>query len=101
MLIIGNLALHELQFADSLENTYWSPNRLKGTFKDYVRFRPSRGVEAENIYVTLGIIRWEIHAVAERDLAWFTWHLATDHHPAPTGPDNSDEFPQWTSNRSE
>jgi hypothetical protein len=70
-----------------------SANRLKGSFRDYVRFSPS-GIN--NIPVTLGIVTWEMHAVAERIEFSGTWELATDSHPAPVGPDSSDAFPEWT-----
>jgi hypothetical protein len=82
-----------LPFFDTPYNIWVSANRLKGSFRDYVRFSPS-GIN--NIPVTLGIVTWEMHAVAERIEFSGTWELATDSHPAPVGPDSSDAFPEWT-----
>ncbi len=84
---------NNVPFFDTPYNIWTSPNRLKGQFRDYVRFRPN-GVAS--IFVTLGIVTWEMHAVAERVEFSGVWELTTDSHPAPVGPDTSDEFPVWT-----
>ena len=82
-----------LMFFDGPWNKWTSPNRLKGHFRDYVRFRPTG---SESIYVTLGIVTWDMHAVAERIEFSGVWELTTDVHPAPVGPDSDDTFPEWT-----
>ncbi len=70
---------------------------VKGNFRDYIRFKPDA---SESIYVTLGIVTWTCDGKISLDLldGW-TWRLVTDVHPDPVGPDNSDEFPQYTHTR--
>lgn len=68
---------------------FWGKLRLKGTFKDYVRFRPDG---TDNIYVTLGLVTWQMHAQSEAP----NWELTVDEHPAPSEVDPSrDSFPTW------
>ncbi len=82
-----------LELFDTPHNIWVTPNQMKGTFRDYVRFCPNG---AESICVTLGIVTWDMNAVAERVPLTGTWGLTTDDHPAPVGPDTSDDFPAWT-----
>ncbi len=42
---------------DCIGNTF-----LQVDFTDYGRFRPDAGTPDENIYVTLGIVNWDVHA---------------------------------------
>ena len=83
-----------IYLSDTPSSIWLTPNKLIGSYRDYVRFRPDGDVN--NIYVTLGIVTWNMNAVGE----WVpftedTWILTTDEHPAPKGPDKSDDFPVW------
>lgn len=78
----------------------YSPNRVQGSFTDYVRFRPRAGVPDDNIYVTLGIVQnghgasWDILGVAQEGSG--TWTITTNIINPPTSVDSSDAFPNWT-----
>ena len=66
-------------------------------FIDYVVFRPSAGVQADNIYVTLGVVSggnpsWGWSASTTWTLGWST---PTYSITRPTWPDDSNGFPTW------
>ncbi|HIG30625.1 MAG TPA: hypothetical protein EYQ50_23625 [Verrucomicrobiales bacterium] len=68
-----------------------TPLRVKGNFKDYIRYRPSAGISTDNIYVTLGIVTWSCHGETDSTDAIITNTI--------TGPSNvsaSSSFPTWT-----
>jgi hypothetical protein len=81
-----------IPFQDFPSNKGPIRNRLKAAFDVYVRFAPEG---EDSIFVTLGIIRWNIDA--EIDWVDFpnTWNYLKQSTPDPTGPDGSDEFPTW------
>jgi hypothetical protein len=66
------------------------PNRLQGSFQDYIRFRPDAGNVSDNIFVTLGIVYWNMNAVATGPTT-----VSPNETLDPTGPDNSNKFPFW------
>jgi hypothetical protein len=67
------------------------PNTLRGSFQDYIRFCPDAGSASDNIFVTLGIVSWNMNATATNSTT-----ISPSETPDPTGPDNSNGFPIWT-----
>jgi hypothetical protein len=79
-----------LTLQDGPNNIDYLPNRLQGSFEDYIRFCPTIGNIANNIYVTLGIVYWNINAAVTNSPT-----ISPNQTPDPTGPDNSNGFPVW------
>lgn len=86
--IIPGTAQTSLTFQDGPFNTDTLPNRLQGYFVDYIRFCPDAG--SGNIFVTLGIINWNMNATAASSTT-----ISPSSTPNPTGPNDSDVFPVW------
>ncbi len=74
---------------DGPESHWWQPNYLTGDFVDYVRFQPNGN---QSIPVTLGRIFW---SCAGYSLVYPDITLSSSV-SGPSGPDNSTEFPEWT-----
>jgi hypothetical protein len=85
---VNDFNLHDLP---SVSKVFYIPKRrLKGEFKDYVRFRPNG---PDNIYATVGLVTWNMHGEIEAAL---NWNFTHDEHPAPSDVDQSvDDFPVW------
>lgn len=64
-------------------------------FKCYVRFKPVAGNVAENIWITLGRIDWDMFAEAHN--VGGAWQLGTANsvRNPPTIDTNDDTFPFW------
>jgi hypothetical protein len=88
--IVPNTAHVSLTLQDGPYNVDTFTNRLQGSFEDYIRFRPDAGNASDNIFVTLGIVSWNVLATATSS------GINTAQSPDPTGPSNSNEFPIWT-----
>ena len=71
-----------------------SPNIVNISAQDFIRFQPDGN---NSIWVTLGIVTWDAVGTAEQSTSGGGWDLTTDVSPDPSGPDNSDTFPIWTS----
>jgi hypothetical protein len=84
-------------FLDMPGNTGLFPVRVKGDFRVFCRFRPSAGIPADNIFVTLGILHWEMHGECSSAGPPEIW--PTKRVPSPSQPDESDEFPSWKRRR--
>ena len=91
--IVPGTAHVSLTLQDGPLNVDTFPNRLQGAFKDYIRFRPDAGNAADNIFVTLGIVSWNMLATATSS------GIDSAQSPDPTGPSNSNDFPIWTNTR--
>ncbi|MDB6021955.1 MAG: hypothetical protein JWQ04_1812, partial [Pedosphaera sp.] len=81
-----------LTLQDGPSNVDTLPDRIKGSFKDYIRFRPNVGNTNDNIYITLGIVSWSMNATATNSTT-----ISPNDTPDPVGPDNSNDFPFWNS----
>jgi len=84
-----NIPIHCV-LQDQPENTGVLPLRLKGEYKTYVRFMPDG---ADSIFVTLGIVTWNMHgeAVSGSPSPVLTLQLC----PPPVSLVYSEEFPKW------
>ena len=98
----------EYQIADANSHTVKlddSPGVTIGSFSgeltisavDYIRFKPGLAADDGNIYVTLGIVNWNAHG---RYNDW-TSTMTANEPPAATGPDNSNNFPEWECEKEE
>ena len=66
---------------------------LVSAAEDYVQFKPGyHGGNDGNIYVTLGVVRWNAHGQYER---WPGNGWITNSTPAASPPDSSCDFPTW------
>jgi hypothetical protein len=88
----GNVNTLELRDGPESGSTS-SPNYLVGSFATYFRFRPEAGSPGDNIYVTLGILRWTIDGEAQAD----PWRLTRNIVISPSAFEDSSEFPSWSS----
>jgi hypothetical protein len=90
-----NTSLTTLGFQDGPQNgTYFATSsvEVKGNFTDYIMFQPTN--TPGSIYVTLGIVTWNIDGLITNTPAG--WTFVTTNTPDPVGPDNSDQFPFYT-----
>jgi hypothetical protein len=89
-----------VQLNDGPSLIWTSPNIVSLSCRDFVRFKPgSSADDPNNIWVTLGIVRWETVGMAEQDFWNGIWAITLDGTPPPVGPDSSDEFPRWLVNQ--
>jgi hypothetical protein len=58
--------------------------------EDYIRFKPGRYENDGNIYVTLGIVKWQAQGEYSRISGWLA-----NSTPAASPPDDSFELPCW------
>jgi hypothetical protein len=97
----GNSFLYRVDFPQthlvSLDDYPRCPSGMTGvtiniiSAEDYVRFKPGTADGDGNIYVTLGVIRWNAFGEYYR-----LQGLVSNLTPAATGPDSSYQFPWWT-----
>jgi hypothetical protein len=85
-----NPFVNHINVQDGPRSSWWMGNhRVKGDFKDYFRFKPGFA-DDDNIYVTLGISTWSMHAEIRFGV------VTSNDHPGPIGPNSSDSFPTWS-----
>jgi hypothetical protein len=58
--------------------------------EDYVRFKPGLSEDDENIFVTLGIVRWNAHGAG--GYGGVTMNIT----PPAANPHGTYDFPSWT-----
>jgi hypothetical protein len=85
----------DMTFNDGPQNyTAFSEScEVKGNFIDYIRWNPNT---PGSIYVTLGIVTWNIDGKAVYDEQSSSWPLVVTNSPDPVGPVDSDQFPIYT-----
>ncbi|MGP8201319.1 MAG: hypothetical protein ACLQU4_17650 [Limisphaerales bacterium] len=86
------------EFDDGPQNgTTFSTSSIevKGSFTDYIMFQPTN--TAGSIYVTLGIVTWNMDGLITNAAAG--WTFVTTNSPDPVGPNNADQFPFYTQPR--
>ena len=82
---------NSVNFMDGPAVESGDPVRYSGQYEAYLRFRPNAGIPDENIYITIGIVYWNINGIANNN----PWRLTTDVITVPSGPVDSSEFPVW------
>jgi hypothetical protein len=69
---------------------------ITDSFLCYFVFRPSKGNETENIYVTLGTLHWTWSSTSVYDSTQGQWSTPSPAIVAPpSNPDSDDRFPEW------
>ena len=90
---VTNADSHIIQFQDipSINIGSYSGEILFTNTLDYIRFKPGQSENDGNIYVTLGVVKWNAHGRYNN----LNSTMTDNYTPPATLPDNSDSFPRW------